>query len=101
MSSNFSADGIEELAIIEAVINSFMTEISIYRDQSIDLQSKSVDWFLYDRDLRHERVNGTIFGDVFKTRQVSKTGLFAKIVTGLKQFNVFAKKFHLRYLTGY
>ena len=27
-----------------------------YRNQSIDLQSKSVDWFLYDRDLRHKRV---------------------------------------------
>ena len=27
-----------------------------YRNQSIDLQSQSVDWFLYDRDLRHERV---------------------------------------------
>ena len=28
-----------------------------YRNQSIDLQRKSVDWFLYNRDLRHERVN--------------------------------------------
>ena len=28
-----------------------------YRNQSIDLQSKSMDWFLYDTDLRHERVN--------------------------------------------
>ena len=28
-----------------------------YRNQSIDLQSKTLDWFLYDRDLRHERVN--------------------------------------------
>ena len=27
------------------------------RNQSIDLQSKSVDWFLYDRDLSHKRVN--------------------------------------------
>ena len=27
-----------------------------YRNQSIDLQSKSMGWFLYDRDLRHERV---------------------------------------------
>ena len=27
-----------------------------YRNQSIDLQGKSADWFLYDRDLRHERV---------------------------------------------
>ena len=26
-----------------------------YKNQSIDLQSKSVDWFLYGRDLRHER----------------------------------------------
>ena len=28
-----------------------------YRNQSIDLQSKSMDWFLYDNCLRHERVN--------------------------------------------
>ena len=27
-----------------------------YTNQSIDLQSKSMGWFLYDRDLRHERV---------------------------------------------
>ena len=27
-----------------------------YRNQSIDFQSKSMNWFLYDRDLRHERV---------------------------------------------
>ena len=27
-----------------------------YRNQSIDLQSKSMDWFLYDNGLRHERV---------------------------------------------
>ena len=29
----------------------------LYRNQSIDLWSKSVDWFLYDNGLRHERVN--------------------------------------------
>ena len=28
-----------------------------YRNQSTDLLSKSMDWFLYDRNLRHERVN--------------------------------------------
>ena len=28
-----------------------------YRNQSIDLQSKSMDWFLYDRKLHHERNN--------------------------------------------
>ena len=27
-----------------------------YRNQSIDLLRKSVDWFLYDNGLRHERV---------------------------------------------
>ena len=29
-----------------------------YRNQSIDLLCKSMDWFLYDNGLRHERVNG-------------------------------------------
>ena len=30
-----------------------------YRNQSIDLQSKSMDWFLYDNGLRHETVKYT------------------------------------------
>ena len=30
-----------------------------YRNQSIDLLCKSMDWFLYDNDLRHERVKGS------------------------------------------
>ena len=29
-----------------------------YRNQSIDLPSKSMDWFLYDNGLRQERVKG-------------------------------------------
>ena len=28
-----------------------------YRNQTIDFQNKSVDWFLYDRGIRHERVH--------------------------------------------
>ena len=28
-----------------------------YRNQSTDLQSKAMDWFLYDNSFRHERVN--------------------------------------------
>ena len=28
-----------------------------YRKKSLDFYSKSMDWFLYNRDLRHERVN--------------------------------------------
>ena len=27
-----------------------------YRNQSIDLESNGLDWFLYNRDIRHERV---------------------------------------------
>ena len=33
-----------------------MTE-SLYRNQSTELLWKPMDWFLYDRDLHHERVN--------------------------------------------
>ena len=45
--------------IISAIIivNSFMTDPLSYRNQSIDLLCKSMDCFLYDNDLRHERVN--------------------------------------------
>ena len=32
-----------------------------YRNQLIYLQNKSMDWFLYDRDLRHERVKSNYF----------------------------------------
>ena len=33
-----------------------MTGSLLYRNQSIDL-GKSVNWFLFDRDLGHERIN--------------------------------------------
>ena len=36
-----------------------MTETLSYRNQSIDLRSKTVDWFLYDNGLRRERVKKT------------------------------------------
>ena len=44
----------------EEVLNSFMTESLSYRNQSTDLQSKSMDWLLYDNGLRHERVSGKL-----------------------------------------
>ena len=31
-----------------------------YRNQSINLRSKSMNWFLYDNGLRHERVNSVL-----------------------------------------
>ena len=41
----------------ECRLNSFMTKFHVIWQQPIDLQSKLMDWFLYDRDLRHERAN--------------------------------------------
>ena len=42
-------------------LNSFMTGTVIrYRKQPIHLQSKPMDWFLYDYGLRHDRVNNKI-----------------------------------------
>ena len=45
-----------------------------YRNQSIDLRSKSMDWFLYNRDLRHESVKQLASPPVnfIKPFQVSK-----------------------------
>ena len=40
------------------LINSFIKSLSC-RNQSFDLLYKSMDWFLYNRDLRHERIKGT------------------------------------------
>ena len=36
-----------------------MTDAVIYRKQSIDLRSKSMDWLLYDNGPRHERVKNS------------------------------------------
>ena len=38
---------------------SWQTSLS-FRNQSIDLLSKSMNWFLYDKDLRHERDEGKL-----------------------------------------
>ena len=44
----------------EECLESFMTEVPIIRNHSIDFQNKSVDWFLYYKNLRHERVNALL-----------------------------------------
>ena len=33
------------------IINPLTTNVPIYRNQSVDLQSKSTDWFLYDGNI--------------------------------------------------
>ena len=54
-----------------SLFNSFKTEAALsYRNQSIDLLCKSMDWFLYDNALRPVRVNnframiGKLFGSL-------------------------------------
>ena len=44
----------------EERLNSFTTDAFIKKNQSINLQSKSMDWFLYDRNLPHERINALL-----------------------------------------
>ena len=40
-----------------AIYHSFMTEVLSYGNQFIDWLCKSIDWFLYERDLRHRKIN--------------------------------------------
>ena len=58
-----------------------------YRNQSIDLLCKSTDWFLYDRDLRHERVKYLHAleqaKDVIKPLQINMMVLLTKIVSNI------------------
>ena len=46
-------------SVLKPLTLSWWTPLS-YRNQSIDLQSKSMDWLLYDNGLRHERVKSFI-----------------------------------------
>ena len=41
--------------------NSFMIEVPIIRNQSINLQRKSIGWFLFSGKLPHERVKSDKF----------------------------------------
>ena len=53
-----------------------------YRIQFIDLLCKSMDWFLYDKDLRHERVKWWLQN--LGTCQSSMMELFTKVVKNWK-----------------
>ena len=52
-----------------------------YRNQSIRLLAKLMDWFLYDRALRNERANSNFFGTYFhlthlRTVSLCENGVF-------------------------
>ena len=51
---NISQKGTRESG--KTTLNAFMTKALLNRNQFIDLLCKSIDWFLYDRKLRYERV---------------------------------------------
>ena len=55
-----------------------------YRNESNDLQIKSVEWFLYDRDLYHKRVKGILRRN---TEHFLKKPKFRKIYEFLKWNN--------------
>ena len=45
---------------MKSVLNLSWRRSLLYKNQSIDLLNKSMDWFLYDKNLRHERVNALL-----------------------------------------
>ena len=84
-----------EAALLSKVIGNVMGVVSLtlswqrplsYRNQSIDLWSKSMDWVLYDNGLRHERVKVLKWIGYFMPRHIKNPvkrhvgAFFAKIV---------------------
>ena len=71
-----------------------------YKNQSNDLLSKSVDWFLYDRDFRHSRVKrSSVFAKKLHERCLP-AGLFsfwASFFSSAKYFNPVATTVSLFY----
>ena len=53
LKTGYQADFVPDFVLVISNINFFMMRSLSYKNQSIDLQRKSMDWFLYDRDLRH------------------------------------------------
>ena len=46
-----------------------------YRNHSIDLLCKSMDWFLYDNGLRHEKVNHVLAWEQFSSQYIMQTNI--------------------------
>ena len=59
-------------------IKIFMTEVPSYR-KPIMLLCKSVDWFLYDRGLHHERVKEKNIDELFFDKMSAATFVFPYI----------------------
>ena len=82
-------------------MNSFMTQSLSYRNQPIDLQSKSIDWFLWDRDLNHERVHWEKFWEnAVLSLDNSPREVICQNLLKLFCENIFPKKLHHRSMAG-
>ena len=66
MNSNNALRKMLQLLELQMFRSSSWRRLLSYRNHSIDLQSKSMDWFLYNKGLRHERVNDTWKKRVFE-----------------------------------
>ena len=60
-----------------------------YRNQFIDLQRKSVDWFLYDNGLRHERVNLSLKGRIYLDKPAAEMLFKFNVYYFSKLFSIF------------
>ena len=89
-----SMDVIRVLLLLFLTLNPSWWRSISYRNQSIDLQSKSMDWFLYDADLRHERVK-----QVFDLRLIES--YFKPQNAGCSKFQVICNKFFPRHVKIY
>ena len=58
-----------------------------YRNQSVDLASKSMDWFLYDNGLRHEIVK-IIYPTINEKHLIQESLAQKTITTLLKQISL-------------
>ena len=70
----FSGQSLTGSSIWKCLTLSWRRPLS-YRNQFIDLLCKSVDWFLYDRGLRHKRVNVVLTNRDEVIQQYFKSGL--------------------------
>ena len=70
-----------------------------YRNQSIDLQSKSMSWFLYDNVLRHERVKKKISSQQIFTCSKSTIETLEKSVWNM--FKVYNENTKRKSLTSF
>ena len=68
-----------------------------YRNQSTDLQSKSMDWFLYDNGLRHERVKTYALTTLSKTLKSPRSTY--RYIKALLHFWKYYKRLQLGTLT--